>query len=149
MSIIEQGTIFSFIEDTSENSQNTNNNTSQSTANSSKATTGKKQSSNRSKGTKPVVEEEKFEVNAETIIRYDSENLPITNYFSLDELSAGVPSSEEGKENELRPITGEDLRKRMVDEYGELLEELCVMVFNKEKNLVVPVLQARKKGGRL
>jgi hypothetical protein len=94
---------------------------------------------------KPPVEE-KLELTTETIIRYGGENLPVTDYFSTMEILEGIRIVEGDKAGEFRPISAEDLRKRMEEEFAELIEGYTHMIFNKEKNLVIPVLQARKKG---
>lgn len=143
MSTYEQASLFNFIDDPD---VAVNDSPTESTSKNNNI--GKSPKTSRVKPAKTVIQEEKFDVDAATIIRYDSENLPITNYFSLEEIANGILQNEGEKVGERCPITSEDLRKRMVDEYGELLEELCVMVFNKEKNIVVPVLQARKKGAK-
>jgi hypothetical protein len=93
---------------------------------------------------KPV--EEKLELTVETIIRYGGENLPVTDYFSAAEISEGIRILEGDKAGEFRPIVAEDIRKRMEEEFAELIEGYTSMIYNKEKNLVIPVLQARKKG---
>lgn len=95
----------------------------------------------------PVKKEDEFEVNTDTIIRYDGDRRPITDFFSPDELEHGIRSTTGDETEERRKITGEDLRKRMEEEFGELLEEWTTMLFNKERNMVVPTIAARKKGG--
>jgi len=95
---------------------------------------------------KPV--EEKLELTVETIIRYGGESLPVTDYFSVEEITEGIRILEGEKVGELRPINSEDLRKRMEEDYAELIEGYTHMIFNKEKNLVLPLLQARKKGAK-
>lgn len=99
-------------------------------------------------------EPEKWELNTETIIRYGGENIPLTDYFTLEEITNGLQDSsptdeqygEDNTEVKIRKITGEDVRKRMEYDFGELTEELTTMTFNKEKNMIIPVLTARKKG---
>lgn len=102
----------------------------------------------------PKSEPEIWELNGETIIRYGGENIPLTDYFTLDEITNGIQdrsltdeqTAEENTEVKVKKITGEDVRKRMEEDFGELTEELTTMTFNKEKNMIIPVLTARKKG---
>jgi hypothetical protein len=100
------------------------------------------------KVTPKPVQEEKLELTAETIIRYGGENLPVTDYFSAIEILEGIRITEGEKAGEFRPINGEDLRKRMEEEFAELMEEFTTIIFKKEKNMVFPFVHARKKGGR-
>lgn len=102
----------------------------------------------------PKSETETWDLNAETIIRYGGENIPLTDYFTPEEISNGIQESlhsgeenrEESSQMRMSKITGEDVRKRMENDFGELTEELTTMTFNKEKNMIIPVLTARKKG---
>ncbi|EST55759.1 hypothetical protein T458_05370 [Brevibacillus panacihumi W25] len=112
-----------------------------------------KPSQKKGKVTKPVTpipkKEEPIELNENTIIRYGGENIPLTDYFTNDEFKIGLVgkvSTEENEEEELRPITADDIRKRLEQDFAELTEELTHMSWIKEKNLIVPILQARKKG---
>lgn len=99
-------------------------------------------------------EPETWELNTETIIRYGGENIPLTDYFTPEEITNGLPESSPTDEQttgdntakKLRNITGEDVRKRLENDFGELTEELTTMTFIKEKNMIIPVLTARKKG---
>lgn len=43
-------------------------------------------------------------------------------------------------------ITDEVIRKHLEKEYCELVKDLTVITYNKQKNVVIPILQAKKKG---
>ncbi len=98
---------------------------------------------------------DKLEVNTETIIRHEGINIPITAYFSEQELTEGI-LKDDGKPT---PITEEDIRERMETQvvfigeesvpFGpciELLPDYTVVVFSKKKNMVMAIPSARKKG---
>ena len=94
--------------------------------------------------TTKAAKEEKFEPNEFTIIRYWGQDIPITNYITIEELADGVLN---GK-GERTPVTAEILRKRMEKEYPELVASHTEMLFlqKKEASYVVPTLKAKKKG---
>lgn len=98
------------------------------------------------KPTSKTVVEEKMELTVESTFYYGGEHHPITDYFNQEEIEEGIRITEGDKAGERRPITGEDIRKRMEEEYRELIEEYTHTVFSKEKNMVLLILQARKKG---
>ena len=108
----------------------------------------------KSTGSVTKSEPETWELNTETIIRYGGENIPLTDYFTPEEIINGLPessstdeqSTEDNAALKMRNITGEDVRKRLENDFGELTEELTTMTFVKEKNMIIPVLTARKKG---
>ncbi|QDX90960.1 hypothetical protein EEL30_00310 (plasmid) [Brevibacillus laterosporus] len=111
----------------------------------------KKVASNTSNKTKPTPKpEEIFQVNTETSIRYGGETIPLTDYFTADEISIGTLLESNTEADPQTPtykaITVDDIRRRLENDFAELTEDLTSMSFIKEKNLIVPVLQARKKG---
>lgn len=90
--------------------------------------------------------EELKEINLETIIRFASLNHGITDYFTNEEIQNGIRvPNQEGKE-EMKKITKEDVRCRMERDYPELVKELTNMVFINEKNMIVVMNVAGKKG---
>lgn len=107
----------------------------------------KKPTNNKeSKPVQPKEEGDELEVNLETVIRYGGQTIPITDFFTTAEITNGIEDARDNGEVVLTPITKEEIRKRMEREYSELVEELTTMVYKKDKNMVIPVLQARKRG---
>lgn len=106
------------------------------------------QSNNKQKNeneNKKKKEEKEFKVNLETIIRYYGESIPITDYFTPEEITEGVLVKKK-EETERKPIDAEMLRKKMEKEFPELVKEFTEMVFIPKKNLIIPTLKAKKKG---
>ncbi|AYB41696.1 hypothetical protein D5F52_26440 (plasmid) [Brevibacillus laterosporus] len=109
----------------------------------------KKVASNTNNKNKPSPKpKEVFQVNTETCIRYGGETIPLTDYFTDDEISIEVllESNTEKGDPTHKAISIDDVRRRLENDFAELTEDLTSMSFIKEKNLIVPVLQARKKG---
>lgn len=116
----------------------------------------KAKSESEGKESKPAVsapKKEPFKVLVDTIVRYAGMDLPVTNYFTVEEIENGLPgkkkkSDEEDGEEEtgLRPIAENDLRKRLEEDYAELVANFTQLVYVEKKNIIVPILSARKKG---
>jgi proteasome lid subunit RPN8/RPN11 len=107
------------------------------------AAKAKEQSNNK------VVEkkvEEKFDPNEETIIKFYGESIEITSYFSPEELAEGLLINKKDGDPERKPLEPEMLRKRMEKDFPELVKSHTEMVFIKEKNILVPMIKAKKKG---
>ena len=56
---------------------------------------------------------DKFEVNDLTTIKYFGQELPITDYFTVEELTEGVPTKKKEGEVEIKKVDDEMLRNRM------------------------------------
>lgn len=82
-----------------------------------------------------------FSVNTATIIRYYGEVIPITQYFSLEELTNGIV-----KKGKATPINDEDVRKRLEQDYPELIKSHSSIICIPKKNILVPSIIAKKKG---
>lgn len=91
-------------------------------------------------------EPDKFEVNEDTVIRYYGESIEIATYFDAEELAEGILINKKGGETERKPIDGEIVRKRMEKDFPELVKDFTEMVFIKEKNIIIPMIKAKKKG---
>lgn len=91
-----------------------------------------------------------FEVKVDTIIRYAGMDIPVTNYFDIDVIENGIlKTSKKDKEDgkfEYRKIEENDLRKKLEEDYPELVANFTTLVYIKKKNVIVPILQAKKKG---
>ncbi|MBU8908079.1 Mov34/MPN/PAD-1 family protein [Desertibacillus haloalkaliphilus] len=117
-----------------------------------------------SKNSTPISKVEEINVDHNTLIRYGGDNLPIGIYFTDEEIEEGITVEKDDKVTK-RNINSEDIRSRMehgtiqvdkdelvdqglahVGAYPELVSALTVMHVEKEKNMVIPVIQARKKG---
>lgn len=103
---------------------------------------------------KPAVKkEEPFEVNHETFIYHLGQHLAITDYFSTEEIENGLPSKKKKGDDEdngddiaFKKITGEDVRKRLEKDFPDLVAAYTDMVYIKQKNMVMAVPKAKKKG---
>jgi len=103
---------------------------------------------------KPAVKkEEPFEVNHDTFIYHLGQHLAITDYFSTEEIENGLPSKKKtsdgednGEETAYKKITGEDVRKRLEKDFPDLVAAYTDMVYIKQKNMVMAVPKAKKKG---
>lgn len=91
-------------------------------------------------------EKDLFEVNQDTVIRYFGESIEIISYFTSEELAEGLLIKKKDGETERRPLDGELLRKRMEKDFPELVKDMTEMVYLKDKNIVIPVMKAKKKG---
>ncbi|MGE7843552.1 hypothetical protein ACQKNX_22585 [Lysinibacillus sp. NPDC093712] len=88
-----------------------------------------------------------FDINQDTIIRYFRELIPITNYFTLDEITNGIKKKKKDYTFEFKKIDGEMVRQRMEKEFPELVKDYTEMKYiGKDKNFIIPVTIAKKKG---
>lgn len=78
---------------------------------------------------------------SDTTIHYAGKAIKVTEYLSLSEIANGITDGES-----IRPITKEDLRKRMEEEYGEMTKGLTHFEHDAKAKKIVPVLSVRKKG---
>lgn len=95
---------------------------------------------------KKEVEKDVFEPNESTVIRYYGESIDVLTYFTTEELAEGLLVKKKAGEPERKPLDGELLRKRMEKDFPELVKDMTEMVFLKDKNIVIPVMKAKKKG---
>ena len=91
--------------------------------------------------------EDKFEPNEFTIIRYNGQDIPVTKYLTAEELAEGISVKKKDKE-ERKPVTAEELRKRMEKDYPELVPAYTELFFIEKKGAtyIVPIQKAKKKG---
>ena len=94
---------------------------------------------------KAVTEAPKFTPNEDTIIRFYGESIQISAYFNAEELAEGELVKKK-EETERRPLTEELLRKRMEKDFPELVKDFTEIIFIPAKNLIVPMIKAKKKG---
>ncbi|WP_066412908.1 hypothetical protein [Sutcliffiella cohnii] len=108
----------------------------------------KQNAESTSKSTAPAKKkEEPFEVNMVTFIYHLGERIPVTAYFTPEEIESGIPTAKKDQEQvEYKKITGEDVRKRLEKDYPDLVAAYTEMVFIKQKNMVMAVPKAKKKG---
>lgn len=102
--------------------------------------------SSSSETKKKEVVKDVFEPNEDTVIRYYGESIDIYNYFSPEELAEGLLVKKKDGDSERKPLDGELLRKRMEKDFPELVKDMTEMVFLKDKNIIIPVMKAKKKG---
>lgn len=91
-------------------------------------------------------EDDQFTPNEDTTIRYYGESIEITSYFSPEELAEGILVKKDG-ESVRKPLEAEMLRKRMEKDFPELVKQHTEIIFIKNKNIIVPTMRAKKKGG--
>ncbi|WP_374717726.1 hypothetical protein [Neobacillus sp.] len=89
-----------------------------------------------------------FDINENTVIRYFGESIDICTYFTTEEIAEGL-LVKNNNETERKPLDGELLRKRMEKDFPELVKDMTEMVYLKEKNIIIPVMKAKKKGNFL
>ncbi|MDD1505528.1 hypothetical protein PVA17_22675 [Lysinibacillus sp. CNPSo 3705] len=107
----------------------------------------KKKENQATKKSPAKTKEEEFDINNDTIIRYFREIIPITNYFTLDEITNGIKIKKKDQTFEFKKIDGEMVRKRMEKDFPELVKDYTEMKYiGKDKNFVIPVTIAKKKG---
>lgn len=94
-----------------------------------------------------------FSLNEDTVIcwwhRLDgeaSDKIPITRYFSVEELAEGILVKKKNDETERKPIDPETLRQRMEKDFPELVKGFTEMLYMEKPNIVYPSIQAKKKG---
>lgn len=112
-----------------------------------RAEEAKKAESNTSTKSAIKKEEDVFDVTMDTVIRYLGEDIPVTEYFTPEELTQGLPSKKKNEEEvTFKKIDGNEVRKRMEKDYPELIAQYTEMVYIKKKNIILPVQKAKKKG---
>jgi len=87
-----------------------------------------------------------FAPNEDTVIRYFGESHAITSYFTPEELAEGQLVRKKDSDDERMPLTPELLRKRMEKDFPELVKDHTEMIYLQAKNLIVPMMKAKKKG---
>lgn len=92
-----------------------------------------------------ATEAPKFEPNEDTVIRFYGESIQISAYFSAEELAEGQLVKKKDETQRI-PLTEELLRKRMEKDYPELVKDFTEIIFIPAKNLIVPMIKAKKKG---
>lgn len=95
----------------------------------------------KSQTSKPKVEP--FNVDLGTVIRYLGEDLPLTEYFTPEEILEGLPQKDS---DEKRKINGEDVRKKIEKDFPELVAAYTEMVSISKKNILIPISKMKKKG---
>lgn len=88
---------------------------------------------------------DEFKIKTDTVVKYAGRGVPVTRYFSVDEIQNGILKKK--KDEEIRePISETDLIKKLNQDFAELVPKLTSLVYYEKKNIVIPVLEARKKG---
>lgn len=91
---------------------------------------------------------DEFKLKTDTLVKYAGQEVPVTRYFSEEEITSGVQKKKKG-EVVTEPITDKDLIRKLNQDFAELVPQLTSLVYFEKKNIVVPVLQARKKGANV
>lgn len=106
-----------------------------------------KKNNEKAKENKKKAVDELDGMNIETVLRFHTINHSILDYFAEEEVNQGITvmDEKEGKEK-INKISKEDIRLKMERDYPELTKELTNMVFVKEKNMIVVMNAAGKKG---
>lgn len=88
-----------------------------------------------------------FKLTANTVIRYANSEIPITQYFSFEEIESGIAKKKKGDEEvTYKPITEEDLRKKLEVDFPILVPKYTTMVYVEKQDVVIPIMQAKKNG---
>lgn len=112
-----------------------------------KAKETKASDTNSSDKKKSAPKVESFNVNENTIIRYYGEEYEITAYFTTEELAEGVLKKAKKEEEATRvKITAEHVRQRLEKDFPELVKDYTEIVYIENKNILVPIMKAKKKG---
>lgn len=89
-----------------------------------------------------------FKLKANTTIKYAGQEVPVSRYFSIEQIEKGLERKKKG-EVITEPINEKDLIKKLNDDFAELMPQLTSLVFYSKQNIVIPVLQARTKGANI
>ncbi|MCM3390542.1 hypothetical protein LG296_19710 (plasmid) [Ureibacillus chungkukjangi] len=88
-----------------------------------------------------------FDVNESTIVRYYRELIPLTNYFTTEEIVEGVRLTKKDKTVELKKIDGEMVRQRLEKDFPEFVKGHTEMVYHGgNRNFIIPAVVAKRKG---
>jgi proteasome lid subunit RPN8/RPN11 len=91
--------------------------------------------------------EELFDLNMDTFICHLGQEIPITDYFSTEEIENGLPSKKKGEEEvTYKKIEGNEVRKRLEKTFPDLVAAYTEMVYIKNKNMIMAVPKAKRKG---
>ena len=89
-----------------------------------------------------------FKLTSKTIIRFGMNEYPVTNYFSKDEIERGLPSKKTSEDGEIeyKPISEEQLRKKLEKDFPILVPKYTTLVYVEKQDVVIPIMQAKKNG---
>lgn len=87
-----------------------------------------------------------FKIDLKTIFCYHRDEIPVTDYFTDEEILEGVRVTKSGGEFELQPITAEMLRERLEVDFPTFVKNYTEMTYIKERNMVIAATIAKKKG---
>ncbi|MGG1594768.1 hypothetical protein [Terribacillus saccharophilus] len=113
----------------------------------------KKQQDERLKTTKEAAnskdKKDEFTLNTDTKIYFYAELIDVNEYFSIEELTNGIPNSTKAEEEiTYKKVSERELLKRLKKDYPVLdVSTGAQAVYIKSKNAVSIILQAKKKGG--
>ena len=88
-----------------------------------------------------------FDVNEFTVIRYYREEIPLTDYFTVEEIAEGVQITKTDGTIKYKKIDGEMVRSRLEKDYPEFVKGHTEMLYyGGKRNFIIPVMIAKKKG---
>ena len=88
-----------------------------------------------------------FEVNQDTTLYYYGQTYPLADYFDVEELEEGILTVQKDGEESVRvKMTEEDIRKGLEKTFYNLVKDYTELIYMKEKNMVVVMSKAKKKG---
>lgn len=91
---------------------------------------------------------DEFKLKTDTLVKYAGQEVPVTRYFTVEQITNGIQKKRKG-EDIIEPISDKDLIRNLNKDFAELVPQLTSLVFYEKKNIVIPVLQARKKGANV
>lgn len=110
-----------------------------------RAEEAKKNAGSSPSSTSVKKKDEPFEVDLDTFIYHLGEHISITNYFTPEEIKTGILRKKKDEE-EYKKISSDDVRKRLEKDYPDLIAAYTDMVYVKQKNMVMAIPKAKKKG---
>lgn len=122
------------------------------TAEASETEEDPEEASTDKKESKPKPKKEaapKFVINEDTVIRYHPDEIPVTKYFTVEEITEGILVKGKEEDTSRTPITAEMVRKRMENDYPELQPNFVDIVYLEKQNIICPYPKAKKKGALL
>lgn len=95
----------------------------------------------------PAKKEVPFNVDVMTFVYHLGQEIPVTDYFSVEEIELGLPvKKKDTEELEYKKIDANEVRKRLENTFPDLIAGYTEMVKIEKKNMIMAVPKAKKKG---
>jgi hypothetical protein len=104
-------------------------------------------SSGLSNSSTQAKKENPFNVDMMTFVYHLGQEIPITDYFSVEEIEHGLPTKKKDEEEvEYKKIDANEVRERLEKTFPDLIAGYTEMVKIDKKNMIMAVPKAKKKG---